>query len=116
MSGIDGRRSWRNQSTGSADGTDELDGNHPSSTAKTTSRMTPVTNSGSAMSDSPAIEIVRSAHRPLYSAATIPMNTENGTMSTNANAARMSELPNRLRTSGRTLTFRTGDDPQSPVA
>ena len=68
------------------------------------------------MSDSPVIEIVRSCHLPLCSAATIPIKIENGTMSANANAARISELPNRRSTSGRTSTLRTGDVPQSPVA
>jgi hypothetical protein len=97
-------------------GTDELDGNQPSSTAKTTSRITPLTNSGSAMSDRPLIEIVRSCHRPWCSAATTPMKIENGTISAKANAARISELPKRLSTSGRTSTLSTGDVPQSPVA
>ena len=116
MSGIAGSRSWRNQSTGSAPGTCELDGNQPRFTAKTTSRITPVTNSGSAMSDRPVIEMTRSGQRPLCSAATTPMKIENGTISANANAASTSELPKRRRTSGRTSVFSTGDVPQSPVA
>ena len=64
MIGIAGRSSCRNQSIGFEPGTWDEVGNHPSWTAKTTIRITPITNSGSAMNESPMIEMARSAVLP----------------------------------------------------
>ena len=64
MSGSDGRRSWRNQSTGFVPGTCEMTGNQPSWTANTTIRTTPITNSGRAITERPAIVMTRSSALP----------------------------------------------------
>jgi hypothetical protein len=64
MSGIDGSSSWRTMSTGFADGTWDETGNHPSCTEKSTMSNTPLTNSGSAISDNPDTEITRSSVLP----------------------------------------------------
>ena len=77
-------------------------GSQWSVTAKTTMRMTPLTNSGMTVMDSEEIVIARSRRLSRRRPAYTPTRMDVGTMITSAKPASSSELPRARMTSGKT--------------
>ncbi len=90
-------------------------GNQPRTTAKTTSRMTPLTNSGMTVSDRLVTLMERSSAESRRRAASTPSTIDVGTMMTRAMPASSMELASASKVTVITGRCRMGDSPQSPV-
>ena len=90
-------------------------GNHPSRTPNTTSTMTPLTNSGIAVSERPMRLMAVSTGRSSFRPATMPRPREIGTTQIRAIRASAREFWSRASTKGRTGRCRTMESPQRPM-